>query len=66
MEQNGPDFFFLKCSALLISDNNLIGKTVIDKVEDKGDLIESGAECIIDFGVGFLKVENVVVFCCQF
>lgn len=66
MKQNGPDFFFLEGSTFLISDNNLISKTVIDKIEDKDDFIEGGTECIINFGVGFLKVEDIVVFCGQF
>ena len=66
MEENGPDFFFLKYTIFLVPDKNFIRKTVVDILEDENNFIKSGAEGIINFGVGLLKREDVIVFSCEF
>lgn len=62
MEENGPDFFFLEYTIFFISDKNLISKAVVNKVKDEYNFIEGGTEGIIDFGIGFLKVKEVIIF----
>lgn len=66
VEENGPDFFFLEYTIFLVPDKNLIGKAVVDILKDENNFIKGGAEGIIDFGVGLLKREDIVILCCEF
>ena len=66
VEENGPDFLLLKYTIFFVSDNNFICKTVIDIFKDEDNFVKGGAEGVIDFGVGFLQVEYIIVFGCEF
>ena len=62
MKQDRPDLLFFEDATLFISDYDFIGKTVINVLEDEDDFVKSGAESVVYFGVGFLQIEDVLVF----
>ena len=62
MKHYWPYLLFFEDATFLISDDNFIGQTVINILEDEDDFIEGGAEGVVYFGICFLQIEDILVF----
>lgn len=66
VEQNGPDFLFFKNTIFLVSNDNLISETVVNELKNEDYLIKGRTEGVVYLGVGFLKIQNIIVFGSEF
>ncbi len=62
MEEDGPDLLFFEHTIFFIPHKDLIGKTVVDILKDKQDLIKGGAKGIINLCISLLQVEHIIIF----